>query len=180
MIIIFSFIIAITNFRKSNKNNLPSLILFLIIFIYTQNYTKELIGPIGKKAWSDFNDPKKIFKECTHPNKCMKIAGFYKYIEKDFFKTYLNFKILLRKGEKEELDFLKNIYKDIKIHVENEYTGRFKDKNIILVQMEGMDDWLLNDKLLQLFIHLKRILLILLIIIVIIYMKELLLIQNFV
>ena len=76
----------------------------------------------------------------------MKIAGFYKYIEKDFFKTYLNFKILLRKGEKEELDFLKNKYKDTKIHEENEYTGRFKDKNIILVQMEGMDDWLLNEE----------------------------------
>ena len=146
LIIVFSFIIAITIFRKSKENNFPSLMLFLIIFIYIQNYTKKLIGRTGKKVWNDFRNPKNIFKECTHPNKCMKIAGFYKYIEKDFFKTYLNFKILLRKEEKEELDFLKNIYKDIKIHGKNEYTGRFKDKNIILIQMEGMDDWLLNKK----------------------------------
>ena len=144
-IIIFCFIIAFIIFRKPNKNNFPSLILYLLIFIFTQNYTKELIGPIKKKVWNDFGNPKNIFNECTHPNKCMKIAGFYKYIEKDFFKTYLNFKIFFRKREKEELDYLKNIYKDIKMHGENEYTGRFKDKNIILVQMEGMDDWFLNE-----------------------------------
>lgn len=146
LIIIFSFIIALIIFRKSKKNNFPSIILFLIIFIYAQSYTKKLIGGTGKKEFDDFMNPRNIFKECTHPNKCMKIAGFYKYIEKDFFKTYLNFKILLRKSEKEELNFLKNIYKYIKIHDKNEYTGRFKDKNIILIQMEGMDDWLLNEK----------------------------------
>ena len=146
IIIVFCFIIALIIFRKPYKNNFPSLILFLIIFIFTQNYTEKLIGPLRKKRFEDFLDPKNIFKECAHPNKCMKIAGFYKYIEKDFFKTYLNFKILLRKGEKEELDFLKNIYKETKIHGENEYTGRFKDKNVIFVQMEGMDDWLLNEE----------------------------------
>ena len=146
LIIVFCFIIALIIFRKPYKNNFPSLILFLIIFIFTQNYTEKLIGPLRKKRFEDFLDPKNIFKECAHPNKCMKIAGFYKYIEKDFFKTYLNFKLIFRKEEKEELDFLKNIYKDTKIHGENEYTGRFKDKNVIFVQMEGMDDWLLNEE----------------------------------
>ena len=144
--IVFCFIIALIIFRKPKKNNFLSLIIFLVIFIFTQIHTEELIGPVAKKKWNDFEKPRNIFKECTHPNKCMKIAGFYKYIEKDFFKTYLNFKILFKKDEKEELEFLKNMYKDIKMHEENEYTGRFKDKNIILVQMEGMDDWLLNEE----------------------------------
>jgi phosphoglycerol transferase MdoB-like AlkP superfamily enzyme len=76
----------------------------------------------------------------------MKIAGFYKYIQMDFFKTYLNFNIFLRKKEKEELEFLAKIYKDLKNHSENEYTGIFKDKNLIFVQLEGMDSWLLNKK----------------------------------
>ena len=74
----------------------------------------------------------------------MKIAGFYKYIQMDFFKTYLNFNIFLRKKEKEELAFLAEIYKDIKYHPKNEYSGIFKNKNLIFVQLEGMDNWLLN------------------------------------
>ena len=104
----FLFIIALNIFIKSKNNNFPSLIKSFIIFFIIQSYTKKLIGKTSQKVWNDFMIPKNIFKECTHPNKCMKIAGFYKYIEKDFFKTYLNFKIFLRKGEKEELHFLKN------------------------------------------------------------------------
>ena len=155
--IIFSFIVAVIIFRNQDKNNFPSLIVFLIALILIQSYTAELIGHSGKKEWDDFGNPKSIFNQCTHPNKCMKIAGFYKYIEKDFLKTYLNIKILLKLGQKEEMDFLNNIYKDIKMHDKNEYTGRFKDKNItyhpkneytgifknknlIFVQLEGMDN----------------------------------------
>lgn len=73
----------------------------------------------------------------------MKIAGFYKYIQMDF-KTYLNFNIFLKKKEKEELEFLSQIYKIKNNHPKNEYTGIFKNKNIIFVQLEGMDNWLLN------------------------------------
>ena len=76
----------------------------------------------------------------------MKIVGFYKFIQMDFFKEYLNFKFFIRKEEKEELEFLENIYKDIRMHSENEYTGIFKDKNAIFLQLESMDDWLLNEK----------------------------------
>ena len=64
----------------------------------------------------------------------------------DFFKTFLNFNIFLRKKEKEELEFLEEIYKNIKNHPKNEYTGIFKNKDLIFVQLEGMDNWLLNKK----------------------------------
>ena len=144
LIIFFSFILALIIFRKSKNNKLLILISFFIIFIFSQNYTKKLLGPIGKKRFNDFENPINIFNEFTQPNKCMKIAGFYKYIQMDFFKTYLNFNIFLRKKEKEELAFLAEIYKDIKYHPKNEYSGIFKNKNLIFVQLEGMDNWLLN------------------------------------
>lgn len=144
LIIIFSFIIALTIFRKSNKNKFSFLICFFIIFIFTQYFTKKLLGPIGKKRWNDFNNPINIFNEFNQPNKCMKITGFYKYIQMDFFKTYLNFNIFSSKKEKEELEFLKKIYNNKKIHPKNYYTGIFKNKNLFFVQLEGMDNWLLN------------------------------------
>ena len=144
LIIILSFILAIILFRKPKRNKFLILICFFIIFIFSQNFTKKLLGPIEKKRWDDFNNPINIFNEVTQPNKCMKIAGFYKYIQIDFFKTYLNLNIFLRKKEKEELEFLAEIYKNIKNHLKNEYSGIFKNKNLIFVQLEGMDNWLLN------------------------------------
>lgn len=144
LIILLSFILALVIFRKSNTNKFVPLIFFFIIFIFSQNYTKNLLGPIGNKRWDDWNNPINIFNEASQPNKCMKIAGFYKYIQMDFFKTYLNFNIFLRKKEKEELEFLRKIYKNLKYHPKNKYTGIFKNKNLIFIQLEGMDDWLLN------------------------------------
>ncbi len=146
IIIILSFLLSLIKSEKSNKNNFPFFILCFLIFIYIQYYTKNLFDPIGTKSWNDFIKPQILFKEFTNPNKCMKIAGFYKYIQMDFFKTYLNFNILPKKEEKEELEFLKKIYKDMKMHAENEYTGLFKDKNVIFVQLESMDIWLINKK----------------------------------
>ena len=146
LIIIFSFILSLVKYRKSNKNNIPFLIFCFLIFIFIQYYTKNLFDPIKEKNWYDFNRPQNVFKEFTNPNKCIKLTGFYKYIQMDFFKTYLNFNFLLKREEKEELQFLKKIYKDMEMHAENEYTGIFKDKNVIFVQLESMDIWLLNKK----------------------------------
>ena len=144
LIIILNFILTLILFRKSKRNKVFMLICFFIIFIFSQNCTKKLLGPIRRKRFDDFNNPINIFNEFTHPNKCMKIAGFYKYIQMDFFKTYLNFNIFISKKEKEELEFLAEIYKNITNHPKNEYTGIFKNKNLIFIQLEGMENWLLN------------------------------------
>ena len=144
LIIIFSFILAVIIFRKSNKNHFLILICFFMIFIFVQDYTKNLFGQIKKKSWDDFNKPNNLLLEFSNPNKCMKITGFYKFIQMDFFKTYLDFNIFPKKEIKEELEYLKNIYKDIRMHAENAYTGKFKEKNIIFVQLESMDIFLLN------------------------------------
>ena len=147
LIIIFSFILALIIFKKSNRNKFSILICFFIIFIFTQYYTKKLLGPIPEKLFNDFNNPINILNEFIQTNKCMKIAGFYKYIQMDFFKTYLRFKIFLKKQEKEELEFLTKIYSNKKYHPRNIYTGIFKNKNLVFIQLEGMDDWLLNKNI---------------------------------
>ena len=144
VVVSLSFILAFIIFRESNRNKYHILICFFILFIFSQNFIKKLLGPIEKKKWDDFNNPINIFNEFTQPNKCMKIAGFYKYIQIDFYKTFFGFFFFLRGKEKEEFDYLSKIYKNIKNHSKNEYTGIFKDKNLILIQLEGMDPWLLN------------------------------------
>ncbi len=145
-LIIFSFILAFFVFRKENKFNFHNLFVIFGLFILIQNMVKNLFAPIRNKRWNDFKRVSNIVNEFSNSNKCMKIVGFYKFVQTDFYNTYLNFDIFLGKESKEELEFLKKIYKDMKMHAENEYTGLFKDKNVIFVQLESMDIWLINKK----------------------------------
>ena len=107
---------------------------------------KNLFAPIRNKRWNDFKRVSNIVNEFSNSNKCMKIVGFYKFVQTDFYNTYLNFDIFLGKESKEELEFLKKIYKDAKMHSDNEYTGIFKNKNIILIQLEGFEHFLINEE----------------------------------
>jgi hypothetical protein len=50
LIIIFSFILAVIIFRKSNSNKFLFFICFIVIFILSQKFTQNLLGPIEKKS----------------------------------------------------------------------------------------------------------------------------------
>ena len=145
-LIIFSFILAFFVFRKTNKFNFHNLFVIFGLFILIQNMVKNLFAPIRNKRWNDFKKISNIVNEFSNSNKCMKIVGFYKFVQTDFYNTYLNFDIFLGKESKEELEFLKKIYKDTKMHSDNEYTGIFKNKNIILIQLEGFEHFLINEE----------------------------------
>ncbi len=51
-------------------------------------------------------------------------------------------KVLIKK----DLDFLKEEYSKEKEVNKNKYTGKYKDNNLIIVQLEGLDSWLINKK----------------------------------
>ena len=73
----------------------------------------------------------------------MKISGLYEYSVRNFYFTFL-------KPEEEISDedqkFLDSIYKADDTKEENAYTGKFKGKNLIFLQLEGMDTWMLTKK----------------------------------
>ena len=73
----------------------------------------------------------------------MKISGLYEYSVRNFYFTFL-------KPEEEISDedqkFLDSIYKAEDTKEENAYTGKFKGKNLIFLQLEGMDTWMLTKK----------------------------------
>ena len=72
----------------------------------------------------------------------MQVSGFYEYINRDFYMTYIK----TNSVDQADYDSI-NEYLDAKPEIEsNDMTGIFKDKNVILVLMESMDDWLISDK----------------------------------
>ena len=84
-----------------------------------------------------------IYNNCTDANQSIELSGLYEY-------SFRNFYVSLLKG-KEELTNeqsakLRHYYEKTEKNNHNKYTGIFKNKNIIFLQLEGMDSWLLNKK----------------------------------
>lgn len=71
------------------------------------------------------------------------LCGMYEYSIRNFYTTFFKKKSGISEKERKELN---RIYNNRIANNENKYTGLLKGKNIILLQMEGLDNWLLTEK----------------------------------
>lgn len=75
----------------------------------------------------------------------MQLTGVYQYVAKDAGNN-IN-KLLFYKSEKEDaVEEIENYFEDKDVSKKNEMTGVFKDKNVIIVMMESIDDWLITEE----------------------------------
>ena len=72
----------------------------------------------------------------------MKISGLYEYTIRNFYITFLKTE---EQENSEDITFLDDSYTKNTDNF-NKYTGLFKDKNLIFIQFEGLDDWLLTEE----------------------------------
>lgn len=93
--------------------------------------------------WSSFKNPRNIYNSYSDSNKSMRVSGLYEYSLRNFYITFLKPKENI---SEEDNEFLDKIYSKKDTKKDDQYTGIFKDKNIIFLQLEGMDDWLLTEK----------------------------------
>lgn len=86
------------------------------------------------------NNDSNYYQNWTDSTRLMKICGIYEYLIKDFYNSFI------KKDNSIEARLFVNNYIDENYKEDNnEYTGIFKDKNLIFVMMESMDDWLVNE-----------------------------------
>ena len=87
---------------------------------------------------------KAAYQEFTDPSKTLQVAGLYENFYRGIYR-YITEKITDNTEEQEEQieEYLKENNKTI---IPNEYTGIFKDKNIIYILMESIDSFLINEK----------------------------------
>ena len=93
--------------------------------------------------WNSFKKPKNIYTTYSDSNKSMRLSGLYEYSVRNFYITFLKPKEKLSDSDKKFLDETYNA-KDTK--TSDDYTGMFKGKNVIFLQLEGMDKWLLTKE----------------------------------
>lgn len=83
-----------------------------------------------------------IFNKFEERYLCLKIGGFYEYILRDITTPAVKIDENISEEDKQ---FLDSQFK-VEINAQNEYTGIFKNKNVIFLQLEGVDSWLLTQE----------------------------------
>lgn len=142
-----SIIFFIFLFRKlpfGKKNNFKAIIFVLIIFLFIHTLIPVFYGDANNElTWNTWRNPRNIYDNFNDNNKSMSITGLYEYTIRNYYLTYLKEK---KSNNETELEFLSNIFSEVATNIKNKYTGKLKNKNIIFLQLEGIDDWVLTKK----------------------------------
>lgn len=137
LIIIFEY----KNIPKNDKVNGKGLLIIIALFIVMHSILPVFLGKSNSSlVWSTWRNPRNIYEQYNDANKSMRISGLYEYTFRNFYVTYLKRKEV----SEEDLEFLQSIYSEETLNEKNKYTGIEENKNLILIQLEGIDSWLVD------------------------------------
>ena len=141
--IIISIIYGYKKIPYKTKNNNKLFIDIIIIFLILHTIAPLTLGKANKQlTWSSWKNPRNIYISFNDNNKSLKVSGLYEYSFRNFYITFLKTQ---EEENLEDIDFLNVAFENVE-KKNNKYTGIFKDKNIIFIQFEGLDDWLVTKE----------------------------------
>lgn len=133
-------------FFPKKKNTLFSLSIHSIIFgcvLIFYSTIPDMIGIQQQEArWDSWRDPRNVYDQFSNQAWMMQVSGYYEYINRDFYMTYLKTNTI----DQADYDSIDEYLQSKPEIEENDMTGVYKDKNVILVLLESMDDWLISEK----------------------------------
>lgn len=144
IIIIICFIFGLKYFKENKKTNLKIIIKIFFIFLILHFITPLLLGKANDNLdWSTWRNPRNIYINFNDNNKSMMISGIYEYSVRNFYITFIKAK---KTTNEEDITFLKEEYSKEEESYNTKYTGKYKDKNLIILQLEGTDNWLITEE----------------------------------
>jgi len=140
-IILLSFIWGFIKTPVKHKYSFKKLSIILILFLSLHTFTPMLLGKANTDlVWSTWKNPRNVYLSFNDSNKSMQVSGLFEYSVRNFYVTYLRDQEL----DESELALLKEMYSSESENSSNKYTGKYAGKNLIFLQLEGIDSWLLN------------------------------------
>lgn len=109
----------------------------------------HIVNPLlyGAKAdelrWDAWRRPRNVYEAFNDKNKSLIISGLTEYTVRDFYLSFLKKEESI--GSEDEA-FLTEAFSDKSLAESNDYTGIFRGKNVIFLQLEGIDDWLVTEE----------------------------------
>lgn len=144
VLVLALFVMALVHMPKREKNSFKTMIITVVSFVILHLITPLFLGSANSGLeWDTWRNPRDVYNNFNDSNKCMKICGLFEYTARDFYITFLKPE---EPENPEELAFLEEHYSTQTIHKSNDYTGIVEGKNVIFLQLEGMDDWMLNEE----------------------------------
>ncbi len=143
IILLIALVLGLKHIPLNKKNNYKKLEIILAIFLILHVLSPLTLGKANKDlTWNSWRNARNIYNSFNDSNKSMKTSGFFEYSFRNFYITFLK---TPEEENEEDMKFLNSAYMNKKAS-KNEYTGIFKDKNLIIIQLEGTDKWLFNEK----------------------------------
>lgn len=124
-------------------------IVILITLVLFGGFRLLAIQRLGKGtddvlSWEAAMKPKNVYDSFNNQNKNIEVAGIY---EQAIRNVYLYFKDTFSSKRKEDITYLQEYFLDNeKEKEENEKTGVFEGKNLILILLESIDSWLVDEE----------------------------------
>jgi len=142
ILMVVSAVVAIVKIPRRKDVNLKWLGIVIGAFTVIHIVTPFCYGSANDSLeWDNWRNPRNVYESFNDPNKSMKICGLFEYTVRDFFVNYIGSE---EADDPEELAYLDELYSAGNVSKDNKYTGIFQGKNVIFLQLEGIDDWMFN------------------------------------
>ncbi len=143
IIVVISFIMGLQKFPKIQKNDGNRFLKTILIILVLHVLIPLTYGRANTDlTWSSWRNPRNVYNSFNDNNKSMRISGLYEYSFRNFYVTFLKTE---EQENEEDIEFLNSAYQQVK-NVKNSYTGKLKGKNLVIVQLEGTDKWLIDKE----------------------------------
>lgn len=108
-------------------------------------------------SWSssvyDPTSDEAVYTNFSDINRCMHMCGSYQYLCRNFLVAN-GLEDLLENGR--SYSTLNDYYSSKPAHQDNDWTGKFADKNLLLIQLESIDTWMLTEEYMPNLYHLQQ------------------------
>lgn len=139
---IFFVVYACIFYKKSKKVNYKIGIPMIAAAVVLIAVTPKTFGETGELNWDSWKNKRYVYESFSDQNKTMQLSGLYQYSMRDVYQTFIKANITNAEAYKE----IDAYYENKPEFQTNDYTGMFEGKNVIVVMMESMDDWVISEK----------------------------------
>ena len=131
--------------EENLKNKKAAFVIFMAIIISSRLISYNMLGhDVDSNNWQENYNAKNIYNNFTNPNSTMFVSGFYEYHVRAIYKYFSNLITLDKETLRVNVDNYNKIYGSTK--TSNDYTGLFKGKSVIVVMMESIDSWIIDNQ----------------------------------
>lgn len=140
--ILIIFIIALKLNKQQKENNFKKLGIVLVSFVILHFLIPYTLGSANDElTFSTWRNARNIYINFNDANKSLVISGLYEYTTRNFYITYLQSEEEVNEAD---IAFIDSTIDDEETY-KTKYTGKFDGKNLIFIQLEGIDDWVLTE-----------------------------------